>query len=228
MNSQVFNFVLTGSALACYAYLLHLILKGQVRAYLALFLNLIVLFLSNVAELSLYNTPIYAKVFYIDDLLRQALVFILVISLVYRALTTQADKIWLGRWLIIGATLLAAIFIGWALLHPDRTFIRSMTNAVRNLSVTAMVMNLILWMLLLSSRTFDRRLLTVISGLGIQMAGEAIGQSLRLMTPALTPYGNFVLILSHFLCLAIWISAFRQTPRPVRPPAPPAPPPVAE
>ncbi|MGC4048735.1 MAG: hypothetical protein QM757_04340 [Paludibaculum sp.] len=222
MNSQVFSFVLTGSALACYAYLLHLILKGKVRPYLALLLDLIVLFLSNVAELSLYGTPVYAKVFYIDDLLRQAMVFILVISLVYRALTTQADKSWLGRWLIIGATLLAAIFISWALLHPDRTFIRSMTNAIRNLSVTAMVMNLILWMLLLSSRTLDRRLLTVTSGLGVQMAGEAIGQSLRLMAKSLTPYGNFVLILSHFLCLIIWISAFRQKPRTALPAPPPA------
>lgn len=220
MNSPVFFFVLSGFALACYAYLLHLILKGQVRPYLALFLDLIVLFLTNVAELGLYSTNIYAKVFYINDLLRQAMVFILVISLVYRALTTQAGKTWLGRWLIIGASLLAAIFISYALLNSEKGFIRPMTNAVRNLSVTAMVMNLILWMLLLSSRTFDRRLLTVTSGLGVQMAGEAIGQSLRLMAKSLTPFGNFILVASHFLCLAIWISAFRQKPRQLPPPKP--------
>jgi hypothetical protein len=220
MSSSVLTFVLTGLAFVCYAYLLHLILKGQLRPYLALFLDLIVLFLSNVAELSLYGTDLYAKVFYINDLLRQAMVFILVISLVYRALTTHAGKRWLGRWIVIGATLLAAIFISYALLNSTHGFIRPMTNAIRNLSVTAMVMNLILWMLLLSSRTLDRRLLTVTSGLGIQMAGEAIGQSLRLMAKSLTPFGNFVLIASHFLCLAIWISAFRQKPRQLPPPKP--------
>ncbi|MGJ5815541.1 hypothetical protein [Paludibaculum fermentans] len=205
-------FSLSGIAILCYAYLLHLLLKGHVRPYLALFLDLIVLFLTNVAELGLYGSTVYAKVFYIDDMFRQSMVFILVISLVYRALTSQGDKRWMGRWLIIGAAFLAVIFLSYAILYPDRTFSRSMTNVARNLSVTAMVMNLILWMLLLSSRTLDRRLLTVTSGLGVQMAGEAIGQSLRLMSRDVLFLGNFVLIVSHFLCLAIWISAFRQKP----------------
>ncbi|QOY85062.1 hypothetical protein [Paludibaculum fermentans] len=220
MNSDTFYFALACFALLCYAYLLHLILKGPIRPYVALFIDLIVLFLTNVAELALYGADIYPKVFYIDDMFRQAIVFILVISLVYYALTSKGDKRSLGRWLIIGATLLAAIFISYALLHSTNGFIRPMTNAVRNLSVTAMVMNLILWMLLLSSRTLDRRLLTVTSGLGVQMAGEAIGQSLRLMAKSLIPFSNFVLIASHFLCLAIWISAFRQKPRPAAPSAP--------
>ncbi|WP_321472682.1 hypothetical protein [uncultured Paludibaculum sp.] len=209
MNSSLVSLSPAILALVCYAYLLHLILKGPIRPYLLLFINVIFLFLSTVAELGLFGTPLFAKVYYIDDLLRQLLVFILVISLVYRALTAQSSKLWLGRWLIVGATLLAVTFVSYALFHSAQGFIRPMANAVRNLSVTAMVMNLILWMLLLSSRTMDRRLLTVTSGLGLQMAGEAIGQSLRLMNRALLPLGNFVLIGSHLLCLIIWISAFR-------------------
>lgn len=218
MNSPLILNVLVVIALLCYAYLLHLILKGSIRPYLVLFADLIVLFLTNVAEIALYGTELYPKVFYIDDALRQLLVFILVISLVYRALTTQVDRRWLGRWLIIGATILAVIFIGFALLSSADNFARRMSNAVRNLSVVAMVMNLILWTLLLGARTFDRRLLTITSGLGLQMAGEAIGQSLRLISRDLVPFGNFVLITSHFLCLAVWIAAFRRPPvRNIRP-----------
>lgn len=201
-------------AAACYLYLLHLILKGPVRPHIVLFLDLIVLFLTNVAELAVYGTSIFAKTFYIDDILRQLMVFALVISLVYRALTARAEKRWLGRWLLIGAVLLPITFIGYALQDPTDKFIRAMTNAVRNLSVTAMIMNLVLWTLLIGSRTLDRRLLTITSGLGLQMAGEAIGQSLRLMNRSLVPMGNGILIAAHFLCLLVWIGAFRRPARP--------------
>lgn len=210
------------AAACCYLYLFHLILKGPLRPHLVLFLYLVVLFLTNVGELAVYDTALYAKAFYIDDILRQFMVFLLVISLIYRAFTTRSEKRWLGRWLIAGALLLPAAFLGYALLQPSVSFIRSMTNAVRNLSVTAMVMNLVLWTLLIGSRTPDRRLLTITSGLGLQMAGEAIGQSLRLMNRTLVPYGNGVLIAAHFLCLLVWIGAFRRPlPRPSAPPPPP-------
>lgn len=89
-----------------------------------------------------------------------------------------------------------------------------MTNVIRNLSLIAMLMNLLLWILLVQRRTSDRTLLMVSSGLGLQMAGEAMGQSLRLINPATEQFGNVVLICAHIACLGVWYTAFKNKPQP--------------
>jgi hypothetical protein len=50
----------------------------------------------------------------------------------------------------------------------------------------------------------------VSGGLGIQMAGKAIGHSLRQLSPLNPLAGDLVIVLSHLLCLYIWWHAFRR------------------
>ena len=49
----------------------------------------------------------------------------------------------------------------------------------------------------------------VSGGMGIQMAGKAIGHSLRQLSRSAMMPGDLVIVLSHLLCLYIWWQAFR-------------------
>jgi hypothetical protein len=87
-----------------------------------------------------------------------------------------------------------------------------MTNLSRNLGFLAVVLNLVLWAALIQFRRQDRVLLMVTGGMGIQMAGKAIGHSLRqLLYPRNPLAGDLIIVLSHMLCLYIWWPAFRRS-----------------
>jgi hypothetical protein len=200
-------------AFCLYVYLLTIILRGHLRPYWALFTYLLILLFTVLIDATL----VYAKVpalwgqsqgivFFTNDLIRQGMVYLLVISLIFSAVRGSERFRWLGRWLVLGAILLAVFFV-W--FHEDEKITLWMTNVIRNLSLVAMLMNLLLWVLLMKKRTADRMLLLVTTGLGLQMAGEAMGQSLRLMAKETVDIGNAVLVLAHLCCLAVWFLAFK-------------------
>ena len=85
-----------------------------------------------------------------------------------------------------------------------------MTRFSRNLGFLAVLLNLVLWAALLKHRRPDQTLLLVSGGMGIQMAGKAIGHALRQLSPSTVTAGNLVIVLSHLLCLYIWWQAFRK------------------
>jgi hypothetical protein len=207
------------SALAFFLYvvILRRMLRGYLDRYVALFVYVVVLLLTMVSDVALFTTDPgfkqqWAKIwYYADDLARQAGIYVLVIALIYRALSGMKKHAWVGRWLILGALALAAVF---AVATHDTRIPIWMTGLVRNLSFVAMLLNLLLWMLLIRRRSLDPLLLLISSGLGIQMAGEAIGQSLRLLSTkqeqGWTTVGNLILIAAHILCLLVWAYAFRK------------------
>lgn len=208
-------FTQASAALAAllYVVLIHRVFRSHLPAYLILFFNLLLLLLTGVVDFTLYFgkgsvgfSEADRMVYFTNDLLRQAMVYILVISLILQAVKGSQRYRWVGRWLVLGAALLALLFF-W--FHHDDNRSLWLTNVIRNLSLIAMLMNLLLWILLVQKRTADRVLLMVTTGLGLQMAGEAIGQSLRLMNEATTTFGNVVLILAHLACLVVWYLAFR-------------------
>jgi hypothetical protein len=209
----------TGAAILLYVLILDRLFRHHLRTYSILFINLLVLLFTVVIDSAYFfgqeavgYSETARTVYFINDLLRQAMVYILVISLILRAVEGSARFQWVGRWLVLAAFLLAA---GSFLVHWDTDrFVAMMTNVIRNVSLVAMLMNLLLWVLLVRKRTSDRTLLLVTTGLGLQMAGEAMGQSLRLINAAAAAWGNVVLILAHLLCLAVWYSAFKRRPAP--------------
>jgi hypothetical protein len=207
--------IFSGSvAIVCYVILLQLLLRSHLKSYLILFINLLVLLFTCVIDFGLYfgagargfSSDQVRLVYYSNDLIRQAMVYLLVISLILSAVRGSERFRWLGRWLVLGAALLALLF---AVVHRDDRLALWMTNVIRNLSLVAMLMNLLLWVLLMKKRTADRTLLLVTTGLGLQMAGEAMGQSLRLIGASTTALGNVVLVLAHLSCLLVWFLAFK-------------------
>jgi hydrogenase-4 membrane subunit HyfE len=84
-----------------------------------------------------------------------------------------------------------------------------MTQLSRDLGFLAVILDLALWAVLIQSRRPDRTLLMVSAGMGIQMAGKAIGHSLRQLSRSAIVPGNLIIVLSGLLCLYIWWQAFR-------------------
>lgn len=209
-------------ALLFYVAIIHRLLRAHLRRYFLLFTYLLVLLLTWVIDATLYYgqgaigfSGDARKLYYINDLTRQAMVYLLVIGLILRAVEGSTRFSWVGRWLVLAAVALAGGFFWFH--HDPQRLATWMTNVVRNLSLVAMLLNLLLWILLIQRRTMDRTLLMVSSGLGLQMAGEAAGQSLRLINPASEQFGNATLILAHLACLFVWHSAFKNKPRPATP-----------
>ena len=108
--------------------------------------------------------------------------------------------------LIAGSVLFAALSLYFTYNHGLDLW---MTQFSRNVGFLAVILNLILWAALLKHRRPDQTLLLVSGGMGIQMAGKAIGHSLRQLRLTVTT-GNLVIVLSHLLCLYIWWQAFRK------------------
>lgn len=215
----------TSTAFLLYLALLHFLFRSHLRQYFILFSYLVVLLLTGIVDVALayggvaelWDQP-RNTVFYFNDLVRQTLVYVLVISMILSAVRGSERFSWMGPWLVVAAVLLAGFSL-WFHHEPDIRIPLWMTNVVRNLSFTASLMILLLWLLLVVKRTSDRTLLMVATGLGLQMAGEAIGQSLRLISPRTLMIGNVVSVLSHLLCLLVWFAAFRRK-RPASGPRP--------
>ena len=218
-----------------------LLKRQQYKRFPLLFLFLIVVFLTGIVDVSAYSeigvwTAASRRYFWLNDAIRQSLMYALAISLVLRALR-DSPLAGLRSWLLAGTIVFCLLSI---ILTSGPNLDTWMTTILRNLSFfCAVVLNLILWVALVRTKRPDRQLLMVSGGIGLQMAGEAIGQSLRVIAisgesrPLIT-VGNIVLVLSHLLCLYIWLQAFtrervpiglqgaRDSGHPVQPGHPPA------
>lgn len=186
-------------------------LRRWVGRFRVLFAYVVVLFLTTVMEAAaFYSTHVYAQTlsyYWLNDTIRQGLIFLVVLSFIGQALDRSASAVALRRALWFGAALFVAISL---YLTKGPGINVWMTSFSRNLGFLAVLLNLVLWAVLLRYRRSQRLLLAVSGGMGIQMAGKAIGHSLRQLTPAAPEAGDFVLVLTHILCLYIWWTAFRR------------------
>ena len=206
--------------------------RGAYREFLGIFFYVLVLFLTAVADMSAFFEPgiwggWYREVFYLNNALRQVSGFIVVLYLFFRA---TADHPGRGaiRLRLVAATVVLIVAVS---LLPYRAEMTSgelpdyFAAVFRNLSFANALVNLVLWIWLVKIRTRDTRLFLVSGGLGINMAGEAIGQSLMSMaTSGATPgilfdVGNLIAVLSHLLCLLIWIYTLRRVAAPAARPS---------
>jgi len=185
--------------------------KGAYREFRLLFVYCIVLLLTTVADASAYyDTQLWtraSKIFWLDDAIRQVLVFCLVIAMVQRAMGGDPGRKKTRQALTAGAAVFTVLSL---VLTREQAFGLWMTKLARNLSFCAVILNLVLWAVLIKARQADRRLLLISGGLGVQMAGKAIGHSLRQMSAATLLAGNVVYVLSHLACMYIWWQAFRR------------------
>jgi hypothetical protein len=157
--------------------------------------------------------------FWFNERIMQVLVFVLVISLVYRATKHLRPRRSLLTGTICGTLLVAAISL-WVHYYDPSLAVgryRYMTPWTRDLNFCAAVLDLGLWALLIGSRKKDYQLLLVTGGLGIQFAGGAIGQSLRDMSPAIVTAASDFTVIASLARVYIWWRAFRGKPQPLPP-----------
>jgi len=192
------------------------LLSGPIREYLAVFVYAAVLFLTTVVEIiSQWDqkgaSELWQTVFWVCDFARLLGLYAVVISFVSHAVEDPGKRASVRRLLV---TLSAILWLGSFYVHSGRNPNFVMMNVSRNLSFCLALVNLALWFTLIAGSRRDSTLLMVTGGLGIQMTGEAIAQSLRQMSAGTFPIGDIAAILSHFLCLFIWWQAFSKEGKP--------------
>jgi hypothetical protein len=204
------------------------LLRNGYRRFPFLLLYVIVDFLTSVSEvqpvlaLSIDATAevkhTWAVVYWWNERIIQLLVFVLVISLVYKATAQLRPRRALLLGLILGILIFAA---GSFAIHFDSQMKTGywMTPWMRDLNFGAAMLDLGLWAVLVASREKDYRVLMVAGGLGIQFTGGAMGQAFRDLSPAAAQVVGDIMYLTNLACLFIWWQAFRR-PRPELEPAP--------
>ncbi len=196
--------------------------RGPYRSYPGIFVYVIVLFLTAVADSAAYLDPEtwrgwYRSVYFYNNVARQGMGLAAVISLYFTATAQQPKKVALRIRIIAGTAVVIALSFLWATPIASRIPLY-LTRVCRNLSFANAVLNLVLWFALIRERARDPRLFIVSGGLGLNMAGEAIGQSLLSMSRSTVVIGNLIAVSSHLLCLLIWWKAFRRSEELVRAP----------
>jgi hypothetical protein len=195
------------------------LLRGQWKRYPFVFIYLIGDFLTSVLEIepSLgYGTGTaaerhtFANLYWVDERIIQVLLFLVVISLVYRATSRLQPRRTLLLLVVGGTLLFAGITL---LLHFDSSLRpgKWMTPWTRDMNFFAAILDLGLWAVLIGARQKDYQLLMISGALGIQFTGVAIGQALRYLSLSplvATLTGDFI-SLANIGCLYIYWQAFR-------------------
>jgi len=203
------------------------LLRGSYRNFPFLFLYCIVLFLTTVIEISVnqaYFSGIKfgysrATYYWVDETIRQVLIFAVVISFIYLATANLKSRPLVRFSLIAGAVLLAAtsFFIHYNVHAGAGDKWTWMTLWIRDLDFSAAILDLLLWALLLGSRRRNSTLLMLSGGLGIQFTGEAVGQSLRYLVRWPLSPGDIIDLLTNLTGLWVWWQALKLAPVPQPP-----------
>jgi hypothetical protein len=197
------------------------LLRGEYRRYPFVFLYAVVDLLTTILEIQpsmAYGSGNaearhrWAQMFWINEQIMQVLVFLLVISLVYRATKHLRPRRTLLTGMICSTLLVVAISL-WAHHDLNHHIGRYMTRLTRDLNFCAAILDLGLWALLIGSRKKDYKLLLVTGALGVQFAGGAIGQSLRDMSPGIVAAASDLAMITSLSRVYIWWRVFRGKPK---------------
>ncbi|MGA2591487.1 MAG: hypothetical protein ABSH32_16320 [Bryobacteraceae bacterium] len=189
------------------------LLRGSYRQYPFAFAYAVALLLSTIAEIAASALPrgVRSEFYWVDEVILDILVFCVVIAFIDHAAADVNRNLVQRRWLITAAALIfAASFI--IRRDPLGGLNRWMTLVSRDLNICAVILDLMLWSLLLASRRPNRRLLLLSGGLGIQLTGAILGESVRgLSRSGLIP-GTLLEVITGLLGLYVWWRAFRPAP----------------
>jgi len=211
------------------------LLRGDYKRFPFLFIYVLVDFLTSVVEIRPVMTLLgsatseaqdfWDTVYWWNERFIQIVIFVIVISLVYRSTSRLGPRPALLASVVLAIAIFAAVTFA-VHFRPDIPTRRWMVDWTRDLNFGAAVLDLALWAILVSSREKDYRILMIAGGLGIQFTGGAMGQALRGIWRQsfreVWPLGGLVIgdlmYLSTLACLYIWWQAFRQPHKPVRTP----------
>jgi hypothetical protein len=212
---KYYQFVLWFVGLGLQVLVLSALIRGAFRKFPFVFAFSLCLFLTTVIEISaatdvgLLNYRSWQQYFYYDELLRQTGILAIVVSLILKSTPEGPKRGPFARLVVCGAVL----FWGLSLVLCHNQRLGHWMNAVdRNLSFGSAVLNFLLWTRLIASRNRDRQVLLISSGLGLQMAGQAIGMSLIALSTKFWMVGSNIAVICSFLCALVWWRALRTMP----------------
>jgi hypothetical protein len=196
-------------------------LRGAYKRFPFIFAFVVGLFLATVSQVPAYIAYFGGarrarfRVYWISDGILTVLAFCVVIGLIYQATEGVANRAMIRRVLVAGAVVFPLVSLA---IHYNRNIKIGewMTPVSRDLNFCAAILDLSLWLLLVTHRRRDHLLLMLSGALGVQFAGEAIGQALRHLSRATVWPGNFLIVGSNLVCLYAWWQAFRTEPAPAR------------
>jgi|SRR5438874_7605118 len=203
-------------------------LREAWRTYPFLFLYVLADFITTIVEIQpglAYDTGTaaarrrWAQIYWVDERIIGVLLFLLVLSLVYRATEDRAPKRTIL--LILIAATVAIVGVSFA-VHYDSTLLTGkwMTPWLRDVNFCAAILDLGLWAMLIGSPKRDYRLLMISGALGIQFTAGAIGQALREISHSLTSVTAVFIMAANIACTYIFWQTFRlhrAKPRPTAP-----------
>lgn len=220
--------VLEVFSIAIQAAVILFLLRGSFRRYPLLLAYCVVQLAVTVAEEYVYRvfgqgSAVYGKLYWTDEVTLDLLLFLMVITLTYRALEGSPLRAGMGR--LLGAVVTLVLVVPFVLFSARRLSNVWFYGTSQLLNFGAAVMNLGLWTALIGTKKRDPLLLTVSAGLGVAVTGAAIGFGLRRFMPSIstgTPQQltDLFKTITYLASVAIWCWAFR--PRARKSPAPQA------
>lgn len=184
--------------------------RGSYRRFPFILAFSVALFLTTIVEIvrSAHYDSMTARIYWIDETVRETLLFALVINLIFQAISPDQSRVRTGVLLAAGSVLLAGTSF---LIHyqPQALTGQWITLWLRDLDFSAAILDLGLWAVLLAKRRAEGTLLLLSGGLGILFTGEAMGQSLRHLFPWQISPGDVLVLLANLTMLWIWWQALR-------------------
>jgi hypothetical protein len=158
------------------------------------------------------DSGLYRYLYWSSDLVLDFLLFLMVITLMYRVAGSNALLRPFGR--ILFVVVAAAVVLPFILYHPLFQF-GWFRHTSQLLSLGAAVLNLLLWTAIISTRDRHPQLLLVSAGVGVAVTGVAITYGLLQFTSAnLRWLPDLFKSLTQVVSMAIWCWAFRPSTRP--------------
>ena len=202
-------------------------LRGSYRRLPLVFAYMVFLFIATLAETPLYvatygfrmtnGVSLYVKLYWTNERILLALVFLSVISLIYQAVEKTHSRRVIHVGIVAGAILFAAITF-WVYYDKNLGPGEWMTPWTSSLNFGAAILDLALWTMLIAARAKDHRLLLLSGGLGIQFTGQAIGEAIRNLaqrnrSSSISFAGGVLMIITNLMFLYIWYQALRSNQR---------------
>ena len=220
--SYVTNFILVVDV-ALQLALLFFLLRGPSRRYIGLLVYSVAVLVTTAIELVVTHQAhpdpgLFRRVYWSDEVVVDLLLFLVVISLTNLALEGNPLRAKTSR--ILAGIVAAALILPFVLFNPplftspthwNLAWGRWFNSTSQMLNFGAAIMNLGLWSALLTSRKRDPQLLKVSIGVGVVVAGQAIGFGIRRFMAegsTLREFPDLFMSLTHVLSVFIWCSAF--------------------
>jgi hypothetical protein len=186
------------------------LLRGGWKQFPLVLLYVVVLSFTTLTDIAAFfvlrEKRSWSLYYWSAELIRQSALYAVIVSIGLRVLPGRMTRPQLVRYAAAFAVL---FYAGCLVLLYEFDVNLWMTGVVRNVSFASAVLNLAVWLYTISTHPRDMMVLLIACGLGIQITGEAVGQSLRHLFPAWWLAANLLVVGAHFACMLILRHTFR-------------------